>query len=439
MSVPGKDTRVVITGLGVISPIGLDAGEFWRSLTAAPAAASSNVCGEQASHDRFPRTHVADLASVVQSAQALPEAKRTFRKAIKLMDRETLLGVAAAIQALATSDIVSGDYDPDRVGACFGAENIRVAPGDFVAGVGACTGPDDQFDIRRWGSEGMPNVAPLWLLKCLPNMAACHLAILGEVRGPNNTITQRDNSANLALAEAYWAIAEGDADAMVVGATGTTLTRPIRSDGNPQKNEPDESAFGPLLSIPFDRRRRGPLPAEGAAAMVLERWDAAAGRGAQVFGEVCGAASAAAPSRHGRPDCQAALENAIRLAISRAGISPADVGHIHAHGLGARELDISEARAIRNVFGATADELPVVAAKSYLGNAGAGSGGLELVASLLALKAGRLFPVHHLEELDPDCPISPVTTHDRPSGTSFLNLNMVPQGLASCVAIRAAA
>jgi 3-oxoacyl-[acyl-carrier-protein] synthase II len=124
----------------------------------------------------------------------------------------------------------------------------------------------------------------------------------------------------------------------------------------------------------------------------------------------------------------------MRQTLRQANVAPESIGHVHAHGLGTRTSDIAEARAIHEVFG---QRIPVVAAKSHLAHAGTGSGALELLASLLALRSGNLFPARNLGELDPECPIRLVTTDAEPAGESFLNVNLFGRGLASCVAVRA--
>jgi 3-oxoacyl-[acyl-carrier-protein] synthase II len=177
------------------------------------------------------------------------------------------------------------------------------------------------------------------------------------------------------------------------------------------------------------------MQAEGAGAIVLEDFDSACARGAEIHGEILAATSACYSFPHGAADRQQALAVAMEDALRRAELSPERIGHIHAHGLASRRSDIDEAQAIRGVFGRSAGRTPVVAAKSHLGNAGAASGAIELVASLLALRHDRLFPIRGFESPDPDCPILPLAEHDAPAGDCFLNLNVTRQGLASCVAV----
>lgn len=414
--------RVVVTGLGIISPLGRTKEEVWGSLLHGHGVSGA---GE-----------VPGFHKGVDDFSVLPEAtQKASRKSLKLMNRETRLGVAAAQQALSDSELDSAGYDPERIGVCFGVGNVSVLPGDFREAMEACTGDDGHpFDFQRWGEEGLPQVAPLWILFCLPNMPACHLSISKELRGPNNSITQEDAALNLAMAEARNLLAEGAAEAMVVGGTGTNLL-PFNRLHAAMQNELCDAEGTDSVCRPFDRHRCGTVPAEGAAAFVLETLEGARSRGARVYGEILGAASSCVVEEDGAASLDQAAANAMRGALDRAGISPEAVGHVHAHGLGTQVSDRAEASAIRAVFGEATDRLPVVAAKSYTGNAGAGSGAIELATSLLALEHGHLFPVLNHQEADPECPIHPVTSRDVAAGDSLLNLNLLSRGLASCLVV----
>ena len=178
--------RIVVTGIGVVSPMGRTAVALWHSLTSNQDAADSAADGS-VQHRGIP-IRAAEFTGRIDDFCDLPAGKRkAIQKSLKLMNRETQMGVAAGQQALQDSGLLA-DYDPGRTGICFGAENFAVMAEDFQAGVQACSG-DNGFNSDRWGQDGIPEVAPLWLLKCLPNMPACHLAILNDLRGPGNTIT----------------------------------------------------------------------------------------------------------------------------------------------------------------------------------------------------------------------------------------------------------
>lgn len=414
--------RIVVTGVGVICSAGLTADRFWHSLNKRP---------NPKANDGSPSQTANVFTGSIDDFGELPKDKRkAIRKALKLMNRETQMGVAAGQQALSDSDVL-GCYAPERFGVCFGADNVSIMPEDFVHGIQACSTPEGVFEAERWGTDGISGIAPLWLLKCLPNMPTCYLAILNDLQGPSNTITQRDVSANMSIAEACRGIRAGSTDAALVGATGTTLATFNLMHAQIE----DEFSNADDVCRPFDKNRTGSTPGEGAGALVLEEMNAALQRGAHIYGEVLGTGSASAVGHGAVAGCRKALTRAMRQALSQARQSPHSVGHIHAHGLGTRDSDIAESQAIRDVFGEAASEIPVVAAKSHFSNAAAGAGALELIASLLALQHGHLFPIRHFSEADPECPVRPVTREDESAGKSFLNLNMFGRGLASCVAI----
>ena len=425
--------RVVVTGVGVVSSAGRTVDQFWRSLTGAMSAPTLQSQSADPGNLTASAHGAADFSGSIEDFCDLPDAQRkAVRKALKLMNRETQMGVAAGQQALADSGI-AGQYDPDRLGICFGADNVSIMPDDFHGGIKACSSADGHFDIDRWGEDGIEEVAPLWLLKCLPNMPACHLAIINDLRGPGNTITQRDVSANMAVAEACRSIRADAADAVLVGATGTTLTTFNRLHSRFENEDSERDG----VCRPFDKSRTGSLPSEGAGAIVLEEMHNALRRGATIYGEVLGAASASAVGLDRMASCRTAMASALRQTLRRSGQSAASIGHIHAHGLGTRESDLAEANAIRDIFGDLASITPIIAAKNHVGNAAAGSGAIELIASLLALKHGHLFPILHFRDADPECRVHPVTWFDEPAGTNFLNVNMFGRGLASCVAVAA--
>jgi 3-oxoacyl-[acyl-carrier-protein] synthase II len=318
------------------------------------------------------------------------------------------------------------------VGISFGADHMVTMPEDFADSVAPCLDARRQFDISRWATEGLPKMNPLWLLKYLPNMPACHLAMYNDLRGPNNSVTLREAAANLALVEAFQTIVHDRADVMVVGATGTRI-HPIKAIHTRQQEELAAADSEPTrASRPFDRDRTGMVLGEGAGAVVLEELGRATTRGATVYAEMLGGASSsvAAPDRQARR--AQALRNALEMTFRRVGSTPEAVGFVNAHGLSTRSGDIEEAQAIGDVFGQRDEAVPVVAPKSHFGNLGAGSGMIELIAGILALGFGRLFPVLNYETPDPDCPITVVVAgQDRPSGGSFVNLSYTPQGQAS--------
>jgi len=433
----GSARRVVITGVGLISPIGSTSSDVWDAI-------SNRRSGVAPLHalptDGLPikfAGEVSDFAGKIDDFGPLESPKKkAVRKGLKVMCRETQMGVAAAFLALNDAGFEPGVHPPERVGVVYGSDYMLTLPQDLASGFDRCSAEERAFQFDRWGDEGMRELNPLWLLKYLPNMPACHIAIYHDLRGPSNSITQREASANLAVTEALSTISRGHADMIVAGATGTRV-HPVKTLHTVQQEEIATNGSEPAsASRPFDRDRTGMVLGEGAAAIILEDYKKATSRGARILGEVVAGGSSSVADRDQVAKRDVAMANAMRSTLRWAGIEPNSVGHIHAHGLGSRSCDVEESRAIREVFGAKADRVPVVAAKSYFGNLGAGGGMVELIISLLAMQNDRLPPILNYETPDPQCPISAVTDAETPPGDSCLNLSVTPQGQASCVLVR---
>lgn len=454
-----QDCRIVVTGTGIVSPLGRTPEQFWQSLIEPPP---SPTAAEQAGRDpAVPAPGVADFDGHIDEFGDVPAAARkTLRKSLKVMNRETQMGVAAGQQALLSSRLMEHS-NPDRVGVCFGAGNVSVMPEDFKSAVRICADAHGDFAMDRWGTDGLSAMAPLWLLRCLPNMPACHLAIINDLRGPSNTITTRDVAFELAVAEACRGIRSNDADAMLVGATGTTLSAFNLMHARLENEVAGETGD------PVNESVDAPFPGEGAGALILEKLQAARDRGAHIYGEILGTASASFIGHDGVATCGQALARALRLSLRQARLSPAAIGHIHAHGLGSEAMDQAESQAIADVLGPAALRIPVVATKSRIGNAGAGSGAMEMISSLLALEHGQLFAAHPGDEAnsarpvrlmnDPARPVCPGRYHgvgersqssqhtktasrwtpSEAAGDNFLSLSMFGRGLGSCIAVGA--
>lgn len=437
-SSPNAARRVVVTGLGVISPLGSSLEAFWEGLV----SGRSGVTPLEAIPNQHLPTgcagQIPDFTGAIDDFGPLEgERKKAIRKGTKLMCRECQMGVAAAQRALDHAGLTAGGFDPERAGVVFGSDYMLSDPQEFNAGMDACADDERRFFFERWGEKGMSQMSPLWLLKYLPNMPGCHIAIYNDLRGPNNSLTQREASANLAVGEAFRTIQRGSADIMVAGATGTRLHLMKTLHASQQEELAPHGVPPAEASRPFDQRRCGMVLGEGAAALVLESLDSAQARGAKILAEVAGSGSAFVADRRLVARRGQALAGAMRNALREADMPASAVGHVHAHGLSTRSCDAEEAGAIREVFDGAADEAPVVAAKSHFGNLGAGSGAAELVASILALSAGELFPVLNYQEPDPECRVRVVRTGGVPAGRSVLNLSVTPQGQASVVLVRA--
>ncbi|MDA7950251.1 MAG: beta-ketoacyl-[acyl-carrier-protein] synthase family protein [Pirellulaceae bacterium] len=432
-----SDRRVVITGMGQVSPFGNSIEELAEGLQEQRSAVGPvDAAFQEGLSVLFGGTAEKFTGHIGNFGDLEKAQLRSIRKNLKVMCREIQMGVAVAQLALQDAGLKPEECEATRSGVVFGCDHIMTIPSEISTGIIASRNENKEYEFSRWAEHGLPEVNPLWLLKYLPNMPASHVAIFNDFQGPNNSLTMREAGGNLAIAESAGYIARGSADLMLAGATGTCL-HPVRSVHvclqQPLAKHNDPTA----ASRPFDVDRNGVVLGEGAGVVCLENLDHAEKRNAKIWGEVVGSGSSIAASG-GKPDITKALVNAIKVTFDSAGISPeeacGEIGHVHAHGVSHVDLDIAEARAIAEVFG-TEKVPPVTAAKSYFGHLGAGGGVVELIGSLLSLDSGRLFKLLNCENLDPNCPIRPAVEGDS-AGSSVLNLSVTPLGQASALLVK---
>jgi 3-oxoacyl-[acyl-carrier-protein] synthase II len=430
--------RVVITGLGLISPLGNTPAALWSALMAGKSGVRTTSIMPA---DRQPLKYAAearDFTGEIDDFGPLEkEQKKAIKKGLKVMCRETRMAVAAAQLAIADAGFGEKPMDPEMSGVVLGSDYMLTMPEDYSLGMKTCA-PAGEFEYAKWGKEGLGDMAPLWMLKYLPNMPASHIAIYNDLRGPNNSLTMREAAGNLAIGEAFRTIQRGHANMMVAGATGTRIMPMQAIHALQTEQMAAENGDPTKASRPFDKSRTGMVAGEGAGMIVLEELSSAKARGATIYAEVLGLGSANVADRDLRGKCDVALERAMKAALRDAGGTPEDVGHINAHGLSTTERDADEARAIQNVFGARASDVPVTALKSYFGNLGAGSAVVELIASALAMREGRLPPVLNYKTPDPACSLAVASTQGTSAGRSFLNMSVTPQGQAAVLYLAAA-
>ena len=434
-----SERRVVVTGIGAVCPLGLTPEDLWSGLLEGRSGVGPI---EQFSSGGLPLHHAAEarcFSGKIDDFGSLDgERKKAIRKGLKVMCRESQMAVAAAQRALQSAGEPAAYHPPERFGCVFGSDYMLTLPDDFTAGIAACRAADGSFDFNRWATDGMPLLNPLWLLKYLPNMPASHIAIYNDLRGPSNSLTLREASGHLAVGEACVTIQRGMADIMVAGATGTRVhpMKTVHAIQTEQVALPDGDMDDPTCwSRPFDRSRKGMVLGEGAAVLILEELSHAERRGASILAEVVGHAAGAAVDLGGIGRLRAALSNVYRLAIDAAGITPSDLGHVHAHGLSTLTGDREEAAALGDVLSDAVPRIPVVAAKSHFGNLGAGSGLVECIASILAVQHGELFPLLNYEIADEACPVRAARRGD-PAGQCFVSAAVTPQGQAGAIVLR---
>jgi 3-oxoacyl-[acyl-carrier-protein] synthase II len=412
---------VVITGLGVVSPIGVGREAFWQSL-------------------RDQRSGVGPLS--VTEGTDLPvkfggevrdfDGKQFIkpRKSMKVMCREIQTGYSAAVLALEDAGIQPGGVDPDRFGVVLGSEMFYCEIEELGDAYRKCV-VDGQLRPEMWGEGAMSDLYPLWMLKYLPNMVACHVAIAQDARGPNNTITLDEVSCLLALIESTMVIQRGAADVMITGGSGTriNLTRILyRGDPLLSHRHHDPQA----ASRPFDAQRDGSVIGEGAGAFVLESRQHAESRGATILASVRGFGRGFEFVNRPLEQRGDGIRHAIRSALHSAGIEPGQLGHVNAHGSSMIEDDQIEAQAIRDCLG----DAPVTAPKSYFGCLGAGTGAVEMACSVLAIANGLVPPTLNYEQPDPACPVNVI--HGAPLATdtrTALLLNHADTGQTAAVVL----
>ncbi len=415
--------RAVITGVGVLSPIGLDAASFWRSL-------HEGTSGVRPITAFDPSTLPVRFAGEIPDFDAKNYVDKKDRRGLKMMARTIQLAVGAAQLALNDAAVDKTKLVPERFGVEFGAGLIAAELPELAdASRVSANGRVNHIDLEKWGAEGIPIIQPLWMLKYLPNMLACHVSILHDARGPNNSITEGDASGLLAIGEVFRILGRDQADFFLVGGAESkinplSLVRQCLYEPLSHRNDAPEKACRP-----FERRRDGLVVGEGAGVFVLEELEHAKQRGARIYAEVVGFGAAFSPDLKGD-----GLARAVRAALNEAGVGPEEVDHVNAHGLSARESDEWEARNLQSVFGSS--NTPVVAVKSYMGNLGAAGGTTEMAASVLGLHHGEVPRTLNYDDPDPDCPVN-VTTSPRPTTRPYMvKVSFTQMGQCAAVVLR---
>jgi 3-oxoacyl-[acyl-carrier-protein] synthase II len=407
---------VVITGMGIVAPIGVGAEAAWASIEA-------GCSGVRA----VPEIQEAGLPVYIGGdvAQFDPKEYVKPRKSLKVMSRETQLGFAAAEMAWEHARLEGAKIDPDRLGVTLGSNMFCPEVPELAAACHASDAGAGRFDFTRWGKDGLREVPPLWLLKYLPNMVPAHIGIAHDARGPSNSIVAGDISALLAIIEAADVVARGHADVMIAGGTSSMLdwmdllwhagARLSRRVEEPQR-----------ASRPFDAQRDGMVGGEGAAIFVLELEQHAKARGVKPLARLLGFGRRHEAATESYQPTGRGIELAIEAALEMAGANAGDVGHVNAHGLSTDIDDRIEAAAIRQTLG----DIPVTAPKSYFGNLGAASGAVELAVSLLGLERGVIPQTINYDTPDPDCPVNVVTKPTPTQSKTVLALNHRTTGQA---------
>jgi len=384
--------RVVITGLGAISPLGMSVEDLWAGLV-------GGTCGIDRIRAFDPVGFTCKLAGEVPEYKIQKYVPKSYRKAIKLMSRDIKLSIIAADEAIRNSGLITKaidagniNIDPARTAINVGAGVISCDLVELAPAV-AKSVTDGTFDIRKWGRDGLENLTPIWLLKYLPNMLACHVGIIHDIQGPSNTITCGEASGQLAIGEAAEVIARGDADLALAGGCEAKVNPIVMLRQCLLKRATSENNDNPETACrPFDADAKGGVFGEGAGMVVLEDIDSAAKRGAKIYAEVVGIGSSndINPAYERLEPDGRGVQIAIETALADAGISHRDLDLVIPHGTGILADDLAEATAIQSVLGPATEKVAVWPTKSMLSNTGAASGALDVIAAARAIDEGKV-------------------------------------------------
>jgi nodulation protein E len=384
--------RVVITGFGVVSPVGCTLDDFWSALVAGRSGIGpiSIIPTERLT------------ARVAAQVLDFDPAAHFDPKRVGLLDRFAQFAVVAARAAVADAQLA---IDPEL------ALDIATVIG---TGVGGQNTMDDQY-LRLYG-QNSPRVHPFTVPKLMANAAASHVSMDLGLKGPTYSVVTACASATHAIGQAFHMVRSGQATVAIAGGTEACLTVGTLKGWEALR------VLAPDTCRPFSKNRSGLVLGEGSAVMVLEPRERALARGARIYAEILGFGMSADAADITTPDADGAAR-AMRSALKDAKIAPEQVDYINAHGTGTTANDRTETLAIRKVFGASAENLAVSSSKAVLGHSLGAAGALELVATALALAHETIPPTANYEEPDPECDLDVVPNAARkaPIGMAMSN------------------
>ncbi|MFA6972439.1 MAG: beta-ketoacyl-[acyl-carrier-protein] synthase family protein [Gallionella sp.] len=381
--------RVVITGLGLVSPVGLSPELFFSNLMA-------GVSGIK----HLQRDFVEQLSvRIAASVDDFDPAAHFSKIQLTGIERFSQFALVAAEQAVQDANLVLDESEYQRAG---------VYMGSCLGGAGTL----EEGYVEVFKREN-PRIKPLSVLLSMNNAAASHLSIKYHLQGPNITYSTACSSSAIALGEAYRQIKHGYADVMLAGGSEAMLTLGAMKAWEALRTMAQEDPSDPGASCkPFSKNRSGLVLGEGAAVLVLEDAERAIRRGAKIYAELAGYDCSSDSSHITKPD-SAGQTRTILSALKDANLQPQDIGYINAHGTATQAGDIEETRALKQAFGSHAYNIPVSSTKSMHGHLMGATGAVEFMAALLALQHQAIPPTINLHQPDPECDLDYVPNQGR--------------------------
>ncbi len=389
-----KEYRVVITGLGAVTPIGIGTKDLWKGL--------KDGRNGIAKVTHFDVTDFrSKLAAEVKDFQA---EEWIDRKSAGRMDRFTQFGIAASAMAIEDAGLESYSFDKTRAGVIIGS------------GIGGSKTIEDGYFLLQ--EKGPKSIPPFFVSMLLVNMAACMVSIKYGLKGPLSAPSVACSTGSNAVGDAFRILQRGDADIMLAGSSEACIT-PLAYGGFCATRSMSQNSSAENACRPFDKNRDGFVMGEGAGIVVLESLEHALKRGARIYAEIVGYGNTSDAFHFTAPDPQGdGMVRVMQAAIRDACIDPKEVGYINAHGTSTVLNDKCESAAIMKVFGEHAKVLKVSSIKSMIGHLMAAAGAVEFVSTVMSVYTGKIPPTINYKEPDSDCPLDYVT-----NGVESVDLN----------------
>jgi 3-oxoacyl-[acyl-carrier-protein] synthase II len=382
--------RVVITGMGAITPVGNDVAQTWESLKAGRSGIARITLFD-------PSDMATQFAGEVKNFNP---AERFGHKEARRMDRVTQFAMEACSQAVTSSRLLENGIDRDRIGVIIGSG---------VGGVGTLL---EQYDVLK--SRGPRRVSPFLIPMMLPDTSAAQIAIEYRLRGPNMAIITACATGTNAIGEAFEMVTRGAADAILAGGSEAGIL-PITIAGFNMMGALSTRNDDPAGACrPFDANRDGFVISEGAVVLVIESLEHAQARGATIHAEIVGYGTSVDANHMAAPlETGDGARLAMQNALDRAGLAPEAIDYLNAHGTGTRLNDVAETRAVKTILGERAYDIAVSSTKSMTGHLLGGAGALEAMICVNVLEDGIIPPTINYEVPDPDCDLDYVPNEAR--------------------------